>query len=166
MNILLKVNTKLGGTNVIFRNEVQKPEVLKDKRTMIVGIDFSHPGAGDNRSASVSSCVGSFDPEHVKYIACVRIQGRGKTEMIGEVREMFKELLYEYTKHNDNELPSKIIIYRDGVSEGQFQQVVTKEINGIKDACNLLCTGYDPKLTFIVVQKRHHTRYDNFSLNE
>lgn len=48
--------------------------------------------------------------------------------------------------------------YRDGVSEGQFAQVLLHEIDAIHRACASLEEGYLPPITFIVVQKRHHTR--------
>jgi eukaryotic translation initiation factor 2C len=54
--------------------------------------------------------------------------------------------------------PERIIVYRDGVSEGQFQQVLREELRGVREACLKVDAKYRPKITFIVVQKRHHTR--------
>ncbi|CAN6971756.1 unnamed protein product [Brassica rapa subsp. trilocularis] len=52
------------------------------------------------------------------------------------------------------------LFYRasDGVSEGQFYQVLLYELDAIRKACALLEPNYQPSVTFIVVQKRHHTR--------
>lgn len=47
---------------------------------------------------------------------------------------------------------------RDGVSEGQFLQVLQHELTAIREACIKLEPDYKPGITFIVVQKRHHTR--------
>eukprot|EP00246_Nothoceros_aenigmaticus_P003021 TRINITY_DN1395_c0_g1_i2.p1 TRINITY_DN1395_c0_g1~~TRINITY_DN1395_c0_g1_i2.p1 ORF type:complete len:223 (-),score=31.18 TRINITY_DN1395_c0_g1_i2:395-1063(-) len=47
---------------------------------------------------------------------------------------------------------------RDGVSEGQFYQVLLYELDAIRKACASLEQGYQPPVTFVVVQKRHHTR--------
>ncbi|KAL6513810.1 argonaute 5 [Orobanche minor] len=47
---------------------------------------------------------------------------------------------------------------RDGVSEGQFNQVLLHEMDAIRKACNSIEENYMPKVTFVVVQKRHHTR--------
>ncbi|KAF2290172.1 hypothetical protein GH714_003849 [Hevea brasiliensis] len=47
---------------------------------------------------------------------------------------------------------------RDGVSEGQFYQVLLYELDAIRKACASLEPNYQPPVTFIVVQKRHHTR--------
>ena len=53
---------------------------------------------------------------------------------------------------------SFISFFRDGVSEGQFLQVLQHELTAIREACIKLEPDYKPGITFIVVQKRHHTR--------
>ncbi|KAF9065093.1 Piwi domain-containing protein [Rhodocollybia butyracea] len=53
--------------------------------------------------------------------------------------------------------PKRIIFYRDGVSEGQFKQVLDQELVALKKACASL--SIDAKITFIVVGKRHHVRF-------
>ena len=55
--------------------------------------------------------------------------------------------------------PHRIIMYRDGVSEGQFMPVLQHELTAIREACIKLEPDYKPGITFIVVQKRHHTRF-------
>lgn len=55
--------------------------------------------------------------------------------------------------------PHRIILYRDGVSEGQFLHVLQHELTAIREACIKIEGDYRPGITFIVVQKRHHTRY-------
>jgi len=52
-----------------------------------------------------------------------------------------------------------MIIYRDGVSDGQFNEVLNEELTSIRQACFELSAGFRPSITFIVVQKRHHTRF-------
>ena len=66
-------------------------------------------------------------------------------------------------------MPSKILFYRDGVSESQYQKVIDKEIPQVFaawEACRkdakppaYSCPANTLKLTFIVVTKRHHTRF-------
>lgn len=50
-----------------------------------------------------------------------------------------------------------ILMYRDGVSEGQFPQVIYYEIQAIKRACK--AHKADIQITCLVVQKRHHVRF-------
>lgn len=54
--------------------------------------------------------------------------------------------------------PTKIVMYRDGVSESQFLEVLSHELKAIRDACTEVQEDYTPGITFVVVQKRHHTR--------
>ena len=50
-------------------------------------------------------------------------------------------------------------MFRDGVSEGQFQTVMARELTAIRRACEAMPGTYRPHISYIVVQKRHHTRY-------
>ncbi|GJX90741.1 PAZ domain-containing protein [Tanacetum coccineum] len=43
--------------------------------------------------------------------------------------------------------------------EGQFNEVLLYEIDKIRKACLSLEQNYMPRVTFVVVQKRHHTRF-------
>ena len=51
-------------------------------------------------------------------------------------------------------------MYRDGVGEGQFKLVLAHEMKAIRDACMELEKDgtYQPGITFVCVQKRHHMR--------
>lgn len=71
-----------------------------------------------------------------------------------------KEHLQFYKKKNGR-LPDKILYYRDGVSEGQFDQVMAHERRAMVQACVEVEQGYEKKakITIVVVQKRHHTRF-------
>ena len=51
------------------------------------------------------------------------------------------------------------VFFRDGVSEGQFQMVINKEIAAIQRACRNLEKDYEPGITYFVAQKRHNTRF-------
>ncbi|KAE8125928.1 hypothetical protein FH972_020689 [Carpinus fangiana] len=70
---------------------------------------------------------------------------------------MIKELLMSFRRATGQK-PQRIIFYRDGVSEGQFYQVLLYELDAIRKACASLEPNYQPPVTFVVVQKRHHTR--------
>ncbi|KAG6837428.1 hypothetical protein H0H93_009522 [Arthromyces matolae] len=58
--------------------------------------------------------------------------------------------------------PKRIILFRDGVSEGQFKQVLDQELHALREACKTL--KISPKITVVVVGKRHHIRF--FPQNE
>ena len=70
---------------------------------------------------------------------------------------MVRELLIQFYKATRFK-PARVILYRDGVSEGQFNHVLAHELMAVREACARLESSYQPGITFIVVQKRHHTR--------
>ncbi|CAO2207914.1 unnamed protein product [Urochloa humidicola] len=51
------------------------------------------------------------------------------------------------------------VLPRDGVSEGQFTQVLNIELPQIIEACKVFYDRWSPKFTVIVAQKNHHTRF-------
>ena len=71
---------------------------------------------------------------------------------------MVFDLLVEFHKINKS-YPHKLVFFRDGVSEGQFPLVLRHEMNRLRLACQKVNIGYKPAITFIIVQKRHHTRF-------
>ncbi|XP_077291844.1 protein argonaute-1 isoform X3 [Arctopsyche grandis] len=82
----------------------------------------------------------------------------GRQEIIQEMSSMVRELLIMFYKSTGGFKPHRIIMYRDGVSEGQFIHVLQHELTAVREACIKLEADYKPGITFIVVQKRHHTR--------
>ena len=167
-NILLKINTKLDGRNFVLDQNVKLFQqylgnFFSQNRVelMIMGADVTHPTPGDKSiTESIASVVGSFDKDCSSYGARLYAQRspRGQAyEMIHDLDKMVLSLLETYYQKN-GVYPHRIIFYRDGVSEGQFQLVLRHEINKIREACQTINNAYQPAITFIVVQKRHHTR--------
>jgi hypothetical protein len=58
-------------------------------------------------------------------------------------------------------LPWKVIVYRDGVGESQYKTVVTVEGASFRSAFDKLYGAREkhPKISIIMVGKRHHTRF-------
>ena len=156
--LMLKVNPKLGGTNVALLDGGSMPSIFRNKSLMIVGADVNHPAPADKISPSIAALVGSYDNEFSNYYTTVSMQPKSREEMIKYLDVMTVELLTNYRKKQKC-LPQRIIFYRDGVSEGQFQHVIDNEYPLLTQAFAKLDAKYKPKLTFIVVQKRHHTRF-------
>jgi eukaryotic translation initiation factor 2C len=140
--------------------------------TVIFGMDVSHGSPGDVDSPSVAAVVASKDWPKVSglYSARVRTQP-SKMEMIeglyeevdgqrgGMVKELLVDFYKSYTGPAIQRKPQQIIVYRDGVSESQFDQCLDLEVTAFLKACEALESGYHPKITFIVAQKRHNTRF-------
>ncbi|XP_075437867.1 protein argonaute-2 isoform X1 [Ascaphus truei] len=153
-NLCLKINVKLGGVNNILLPQGRPP--VFQQPVIFLGADVTHPPAGDGKKPSIAAVVGSMDAHPNRYCATVRVQ-QHRQEIIQDLSAMVRELLIQFYKSTRFK-PTRIIFYRDGVSEGQFQQVLHHELLAIREACIKLEKDYQPGITFIVVQKRHHTR--------
>eukprot|EP00090_Calanus_glacialis_P005897 TRINITY_DN1459_c0_g1_i2.p1 TRINITY_DN1459_c0_g1~~TRINITY_DN1459_c0_g1_i2.p1 ORF type:complete len:966 (-),score=299.23 TRINITY_DN1459_c0_g1_i2:1175-4072(-) len=154
-NLCLKINVKLGGVNSILVPSI-RPKVFNEP-VIFLGADVTHPPVGDNRKPSIAAVVGSQDAHPSRYAATVRVQ-QHRQEIIQDLSAMVKEHLTMFYKSTGGYKPHRIIMYRDGVSEGQFPHVLQHELTAIREACIKLEPDYKPGITFIVVQKRHHTR--------
>ncbi|UMM44172.1 hypothetical protein L5515_019381 [Caenorhabditis briggsae] len=153
-NLCLKMNVKLGGVNSILLPNV-RPRIFNEP-VIFFGCDITHPPAGDSRKPSIAAVVGSMDAHPSRYAATVRVQ-QHRQEIISDLTYMVRELLVQFYR-NTRFKPARIVVYRDGVSEGQFFNVLQYELRAIREACMMLERGYQPGITFIAVQKRHHTR--------
>lgn len=154
-NLCLKINVKLGGINSILVPSI-RPKVFNEP-LIFLGADVTHPPAGDNKKPSIAAVVGSMDAHPSRYAATVRVQ-QHRQEIIQELSSMVRELLIMFYKSTGGYKPHRIIMYRDGVSEGQFIHLLQHELPAVREACIKLEADYKPGITFIVVQKRHHTR--------
>ncbi|KAJ6747701.1 TRANSLATION INITIATION FACTOR 2C putative-RELATED [Salix koriyanagi] len=148
LNVLLKINAKLGGLNSLLAMEQSRniPFVSKVP-TIIFGMDVSHGSPGQSDVPSIAAVVSSRNwPLLSRYRA---------SDDSGIVRE----LLLDYYKSSGQTKPAQIIIFRDGVSESQFNQVLNIELDQIIEACKFLDESWSPKFTVIVAQKNHHTKF-------
>jgi eukaryotic translation initiation factor 2C len=76
---------------------------------------------------------------------------------------MVKERCMAWATSHGDALPENMVFYRDGISESQFRDCEKGEIAAIRTAYASLCVGKNAnaklKLTFVVVGKRHNTRF-------
>jgi len=128
-----------------------------DAPTMLVGADVTHPSPDQTNIPSVAAVAASHDRRAFQYNMIWRLQG-AREEIITDLQNIMKEQFMFFYKKTGQK-PGKVIFYRDGVSEGQFQQVLENELSAIRQACTSLNANYRPGITFLVVQKRHHTRF-------
>lgn len=119
-NLCLKINVKLGGVNNILLPSVRPMSVFCEP-VIFIGADVTHPPAGDKTKPSIAALVASMDAHPSRYAATVRVQPH-RQEIIGELSNMVKELLIQFYRSTHFK-PTRIIFYRDGISEGQFDKV-------------------------------------------
>ncbi|KAF8551548.1 Piwi-domain-containing protein [Imleria badia] len=163
-NIALKVNMKLGGIN--HKLDANSGVWLKSASTMIMGMDVTHPtgGISADGTPSIVAVVASVDKHFAQYPATLALR-KSKVEIERDqdsgdnvLRDMFISRFELYKIRNNGELPERVILYRDGVSESQFVQVREYELTQLKSAFEHF-GSYEPKLSIVVCGKRHHTRF-------
>ncbi len=190
-NVALKVNLKLYGINHVLdgpppRGQGSGPPsgsgplgVISAGKTMVPGIDVTHPSPGSAENApSVAAMVASTDNVLVQWPAALRIQRvdtkkatdsenkvkGARQEMVSDIKSMFLDLLKIWKSRNKDLYPENILIYRDGVSESQYDQVIRDELQPLRDTCAYQYPSQTkdkqlPRFTLIIVTKRHHTRF-------
>ncbi|KAG1761419.1 ribonuclease H-like domain-containing protein [Suillus occidentalis] len=163
-NVALKLNQKLGGINHTL--DVESTRWLTMKSTMLVGMDVTHPGpASKAGTPSIAAVIATIDKYYAQCPASLRCQS-SKQEMIDDLTEMMLERLRAYKKKSGY-LPERVIVYRDGVSEGQFDTVLEhgSEKDKILDAFKAIhketkdFAEYRPLLSIVICGKRHHVRF-------
>ena len=138
--------------------------VLAEGKTMVVGIDVTHPSPGSAKNApSVAGIVASIDQWLGQWPADLRIQ-TARQEMVAGLDDMLKSRLRLWAKNNRGAYPDNLLIYRDGVSEGQYNIVLDQELPLLRKACKDIYSADDtkkglPHMSIIIVGKRHNTRF-------
>lgn len=163
-NMLMKINSKLGGVNVSIKPmpEVLKPGTVCFPSSLIssqvfLGADVTHPAPGAPPTrASLATMTGSIDPLASRYAAVATNQTH-RRETIVDAENMAKSLLAEYQKACKM-APSRIIYLRDGVSDGQYPQILDEELRAIQRAAVSIAKSKPVTITVIIAKKRHHTR--------
>lgn len=89
----------------------------------------------------------------------LRINTAGK-EMVDLLGPMLKTRLELWKDGHGRSLPDNLLIYRDGVSESQYKAVIKEELAALEHACEAIYGSRGrPRITLIIVGKRHHTRF-------
>ena len=157
-NVALKFNLKLGGINHTLEDDDMG--IISQNKTMVVGIDVVHPSPGSGK-ASVASMVATIDKNLAQWPVDLQVQVREGQEMLDKIDVMLMSRLALWRKKH-NVYPENILVYRDGVSESQYQQVLDEELARMRQCCIALYDNVgepSPRFTLIVVGKRHHTRF-------
>ncbi|KAG2470727.1 PIWL1 protein, partial [Polypterus senegalus] len=145
--IALQMNCKMGG-------ELWSVEIPL-KQLMIVGIDCYHDTSAGRRS--IAGLVASLNQGMTRWFSKCTIQRPGQ-EIVDGLKYSLQVALKAWYRHNSC-LPSRIIVYRDGVGDGQLQGVVSYEVPQFLDCIKTLGEDYNPKLSVVVVKKRIGARF-------
>uniref|UniRef100_A0A8C3ILA1 Piwi like RNA-mediated gene silencing 1 n=1 Tax=Chrysemys picta bellii TaxID=8478 RepID=A0A8C3ILA1_CHRPI len=145
--IALQMNCKMGG-------ELWSVEIPL-KQVMIVGIDCYHDTTAGRRS--IAGFVASLNQGMTRWFSRCVFQDRGQ-ELVDGLKVCLQAALRSWFSCN-NHMPSRIIVYRDGVGDGQLKTLVNYEVPQFLDCLKSVGKDYNPRLTVIVVKKRVNTRF-------
>nr|XP_046242705.1 piwi-like protein 1 [Scatophagus argus]XP_046242706.1 piwi-like protein 1 [Scatophagus argus]XP_046242707.1 piwi-like protein 1 [Scatophagus argus] len=145
--IALQMACKMGG-------ELWSVEIPL-KHLMIVGIDCYHDITAGKRS--VGALVASLNQSMSRWFSNCILQHKGQ-EIMDRLKVALSAALKAYLKFNSC-LPSRIIVYRDGVGDGQLHSVVNYEVAQIMDSIRSIGQDYMPRLSVVVVKKRINCRF-------
>nr|XP_009512092.1 PREDICTED: piwi-like protein 1 isoform X2 [Phalacrocorax carbo] len=145
--IALQMNCKMGG-------ELWSVEIPL-KQVMVVGIDCYHDTLSGKQS--IAGFVASLNQTMTRWFSRCAVQGRGQ-ELVDGLKACLQTALRDWFKWNKY-LPSRIIVYRDGVGDGQLNTLVNYEVPQFLDCLKSVGKDYNPRLTVIVVKKRVNTRF-------
>uniref|UniRef100_A0A0N4ZNJ9 Thioredoxin domain-containing protein n=1 Tax=Parastrongyloides trichosuri TaxID=131310 RepID=A0A0N4ZNJ9_PARTI len=165
-NIINKMNLKNGGLNVIAKNESNtKRFCMSNNENFIVGYSLSHPKCiGD---PSVVGYCGNFAQNPHTFVGDFFFQTGKKHQIdIASLEHTFYGMLKRRCiNRKDNELPKRVIILRDGLTDVQFKDAIGKELVALRDACKRFKDDYDPSFVMIVVNKHHNKRFFGIDAN-
>lgn len=127
------------------------------KGLMTMGFDVCHDPK--DKSKSYGALVSTMDlKESTKFFSSVSAHKNGE-ELSNQLLLDFTKALTQYREIH-GALPSRICMYRDGVGDGQIQQVYEHEVKNLKRRLDeIYGAAGTPKFIYIIVSKRINTRF-------
>ncbi|KAI6189405.1 Germ cell-expressed protein R06C7.1 [Aphelenchoides bicaudatus] len=197
-NIVLKFNSKCFGINFMpaFGPNMNDLDLEKNPNLLVIGYDVSHPTNGSpmeiyhlNKngysgfSSSHPSVVGicANKNAHLGAFSGDFFYQESRREELSSARlvKAIKDIIVCAHKTSmktakPNRKPTRLIIIRDGISEGQYKMAIERELEsiklgyseGMKELKDENLAKTHPKITFIVGTKRHNKRFFHFENGE
>lgn len=153
--IVVQMNSKLGGEPWSIK--------LPLKKLMVVGFDVYHGGIGSKKS--VAAMVSTVSGTLAKYFSTTTNYTKNNSDNAELSKAMvsdFTKCLSAYAAENGGELPDRIILFRDGVGEGQVYTVFHSELQQLLSCMKDVYGKRDlppPKFSFIIVTKKINSRF-------
>lgn len=145
--VAIQLACKLGGAPW----SVELPPI----NLMVVGFDVCHDPT--DKSRDYGAMVASLDKNLTRYFSAVNAHTSGE-ELSNEFSVNLAKALHCYRQLHHT-LPSHIVIYRDGVGEGQIPYVYEHEVEQIKSKLGTIYGDISVvKMAFVIVTKRINTR--------
>ncbi|KAF7338672.1 Argonaute-like protein [Mycena venus] len=177
LDVALKINARLGGSNALVNSSALRE--LSKMPFIIMGVCGTLRTQGRVRTAPPSPASSGLTTCTAPPTAPRHACSCRAPEIITDLKAMVAMAVTMFGKKHSKS-PAHVVFFRDGVSEGEFSIVKKEEItqiNGKQPAdildgnanagaeafdavwANFKLSGPKPKLTFIVVGKRHHVSF-------
>ena len=104
-------------------------------RRQLPGYDVGHPGPGVAKP-SITGLVFSYDQGATRYAALTDIQ-QPRVEVIESLQRMMERALGRFIEICKIP-PKRVIFFRDGVSEGEYNTVAAAELEAIQGTFELI----------------------------
>ncbi|XP_055592753.1 protein piwi-like isoform X3 [Uranotaenia lowii] len=154
--VAIQINCKIGGIPWIVKSPIAS--------VMAVGFDICRDSKDKSRTygALVACMYGKKDDQivrHPKFFSTVNQHSNGE-ELSNFMSLNIVKALRAYQSCYQGTLPKHVIIYRDGVGDGDLKYVNEHEVQCVREKLRAAYRGteMEPKLTFFVVNKRINTR--------
>lgn len=149
--VAIQLNCKLGGTPWLV--------VIPMKGIMTVGVDISKDSK--ERGVAWGAVVASMDlksPTGETFFSCVSRYSNYENFSTQLTVDIMKALKAYRDQHQA--YPEKIVVYRDGVGDGQIGYVFNTELTAMREQLEQMYTenNLSLKLLFVVVSKKINTR--------
>ncbi|XP_072378370.1 piwi-like protein Siwi [Diabrotica undecimpunctata] len=146
--VAIQLNCKIGGAPWSI--------VMPLSNVMVVGYDVCRDTL--KKQSSFAAMVATLDRAMTRYYN--HVCEHQLQEELSENISVFLIVACQKYKEVNGRYPERILIYRDGVGDGQLPFVFTMEVERIKEKLtNEIYKNGDLKMSFIVVSKRINTRF-------
>ncbi|CAK5111404.1 unnamed protein product [Meloidogyne enterolobii] len=180
LNIVCKTNEKMGGINYtikladqgfifslyfIFSCKFFRIHNLIEDGTLFIGLGISHPGALGNyerargAAPNVPSVIGyaaNMKKHSFDFVGDYLFDEARRDEKYTTLAHITKTCVTRY-QNSRGDAPKRLILFRNGMSEGQFATAKQYEIPMVRLALQE-CSASSCKLTVLVSQKTHNIR--------
>jgi len=150
--VVVQMNAKLGGQPWNTRNPLAG--------LMIIGFDVHHGGKSGGSKRSVGAMTCTITESHGRYFSTTSWFSN-KGDLVSNMAEDIDKCINAWREANEGAFPARIILYREGVGEGELYYVYNTELAAINTKLQEVYQRVNleiPKFTFIVCTKRINTR--------
>ncbi|GLV44692.1 aubergine [Carabus blaptoides fortunei] len=116
--VAIQINCKLGGAPWTMEMPLSN--------LMVVGFDVCHDTM--NKGKSYGAMVASLDRQVTRYFSAVSAHTNGE-ELSNDFSLNIIKAIKRYQEVNGGQIPERIIVYRDGVGDGQLAQSLHRDPN-------------------------------------